>query len=280
MPGYTHGQRAQPVWLGQHLAAHGWALARDLRAAAARCGPRPTAAPLGAGALAGSSLPLDPDWVAQELGFSSRVRKPAGRRLRSRLRVRAGVRRGALHGAPVAAIRGAGAVDVGRVRLRRARRLGRHRLLDDAAEEEPRRGRADPRQGGHRGRAPGRAAGDAEGAPARLQPRPAGGQAGRLRSGRRPDRGARLADASACAGSASTPSGWPRRPATASPSPPTWPSSWCARACRSAKPTSGGVAGCRPASASASRRPSRRRGPVNRPRRWPISWTGWPLRWA
>ena len=69
LPGYTHGQRAQPVWLGQHLAAHAWALARDgrrlgqVRAAADVC-------PLGAGALAGSSLPLDPDWVAHELGFA------------------------------------------------------------------------------------------------------------------------------------------------------------------------------------------------------------------
>ena len=75
LPGYTHGQRAQPVWLGQHLAAHGWALSRDLRRlsqvrSAADC------CPLGAGALAGSSLPLDPDWVARELGFSSRFENP------------------------------------------------------------------------------------------------------------------------------------------------------------------------------------------------------------
>ena len=38
MPGYTHGQRAQPVWLGQHLAAHVWSLHRDL----ARCTRAPT----------------------------------------------------------------------------------------------------------------------------------------------------------------------------------------------------------------------------------------------
>ena len=69
LPGYTHGQRAQPVWLGQHLAAHVWALTRDGR----RLGQVQAAAdvcPLGAGALAGSSLPLDPAWVAQELGFA------------------------------------------------------------------------------------------------------------------------------------------------------------------------------------------------------------------
>jgi argininosuccinate lyase len=71
LPGYTHGQRAQPLWLGQHLAAHGWALARDRgRLAAARaCAD---VSPLGAGALAGSSLPLDADGVASELGFAAR----------------------------------------------------------------------------------------------------------------------------------------------------------------------------------------------------------------
>jgi argininosuccinate lyase len=70
LPGYTHGQRAQPVWLGHHLAAHVWALTRDGR----RLGQVRQAAdvcPLGAGALAGSSLPLDPEWVAAELGFGA-----------------------------------------------------------------------------------------------------------------------------------------------------------------------------------------------------------------
>ena len=71
MPGYTHGQRAQPVWLGQHLAAHVWALVRDLRRLAA-VSEAADVCPLGAGALAGSSLPLDPDWVAAELGFARR----------------------------------------------------------------------------------------------------------------------------------------------------------------------------------------------------------------
>lgn len=71
LPGYTHLQHAQPVLLAHHLLAHGWALARDVdRLAATR--RRLDVSPLGAGALAGSSLPLDPDWVAQELGFSSR----------------------------------------------------------------------------------------------------------------------------------------------------------------------------------------------------------------
>jgi argininosuccinate lyase len=71
LPGYTHLQRAQPVLLAHHLLAHGWALARDVdRLLDAR--RRADVSPLGAGALAGSSLALDPDWVASELGFASR----------------------------------------------------------------------------------------------------------------------------------------------------------------------------------------------------------------
>jgi argininosuccinate lyase len=71
LPGYTHLQRAQPVLLAHHLLAHGWALARDLdRLCDTR--RRLDVSPLGAGALAGSSLPLDPDGVAADLGFVAR----------------------------------------------------------------------------------------------------------------------------------------------------------------------------------------------------------------
>ena len=70
LPGYTHLQQAQPVLLAHHLLAHGWALARDVdRLAEAR--RRADVSPLGAGALAGSSLPLDPARTAAELGFSA-----------------------------------------------------------------------------------------------------------------------------------------------------------------------------------------------------------------
>ncbi len=71
LPGYTHLQRAQPVLLAHQLLAHFWALARDVdrwRDALARA----DVSPLGAGALAGSSLPLDPDGVAADLGFARR----------------------------------------------------------------------------------------------------------------------------------------------------------------------------------------------------------------
>ena len=68
MPGRTHLQHAQPVLLAHHLLAHAWPLVRDLerlRDWSRRAG----ASPYGAGALAGSSLGLDPLSVATELGF-------------------------------------------------------------------------------------------------------------------------------------------------------------------------------------------------------------------
>ena len=69
LPGYTHLQRAQPVLLAHHLLAHGWALARDVDRLLATIA-RLDVSPLGAGALAGSSLPLDPAFSATELGFA------------------------------------------------------------------------------------------------------------------------------------------------------------------------------------------------------------------
>ena len=68
LPAFTHLQRAQPVPLSHHVAAHAWALQRDIgRFAAAQ--DAANVSPLGAGALAGSSLPIDPASVATELGM-------------------------------------------------------------------------------------------------------------------------------------------------------------------------------------------------------------------
>ncbi len=68
LPDYTHLQQAQPVALSHHLLAHGWALARDVdRLRDARS--RTNVSVLGAGALAGSSLPLDPEKTAAYLDF-------------------------------------------------------------------------------------------------------------------------------------------------------------------------------------------------------------------
>jgi len=68
-PGMTHLQHAQPVLFGHQLLAHAQALARDidrLRDWDARA----AVSPLGSGALAGSSLALDPGTMAKELGFT------------------------------------------------------------------------------------------------------------------------------------------------------------------------------------------------------------------
>lgn len=69
MPGRTHLQHAQPVLLAHHLLAHAWPLVRELeRLRDWRV--RASTSPYGAGALAGSSLGLDPALVARELGLS------------------------------------------------------------------------------------------------------------------------------------------------------------------------------------------------------------------
>ena len=71
LPAYTHLQRAQPVLLAHHLLAHGWALARDVdRLLDAH--RRADVSPLGAGAAAGTSLPIDPGATAADLGFAAR----------------------------------------------------------------------------------------------------------------------------------------------------------------------------------------------------------------
>ena len=72
MPGRTHMQHAQPVLLSHHLLAHAWPLVRDLERIRDLDG-RLSVSPYGSAALAGTSLGLDPELVARELGFSSSV---------------------------------------------------------------------------------------------------------------------------------------------------------------------------------------------------------------
>lgn len=69
MPGRTHLQHAQPVLLSHHLLAHAWAFTRDLQRLM-DWDARAAVSPYGSGALAGSSLGLDPQRVAEELGFA------------------------------------------------------------------------------------------------------------------------------------------------------------------------------------------------------------------
>ena len=70
VPSYTHLQQAQPTTLGHHLLAYAWMATRDAeRFAAAR--NRIDVSPLGAGASAGTSLPIDPEATARDLGMGA-----------------------------------------------------------------------------------------------------------------------------------------------------------------------------------------------------------------
>jgi argininosuccinate lyase len=69
MPGYTHLQRAQPVYLSHHLMAHFWRLRRDAQRFEF-CAHQAQVMPLGSGALAGVNFETDRDGIAAELGFT------------------------------------------------------------------------------------------------------------------------------------------------------------------------------------------------------------------
>src|SRR5918999_2166249 len=68
LPGYTHLQRAQPVYLSHHLLAHFWRFGRDLRRFEA-CERSVAELPLGSGALAGVNFETDREFLADALGF-------------------------------------------------------------------------------------------------------------------------------------------------------------------------------------------------------------------
>jgi argininosuccinate lyase len=148
MPGYTHLQRAQPVYLGHHLLAYAWMFLRD-RGRFAQVVEACWTLPLGAGALAGVNFATDRGAAARELGFAPSPnsidavsnrdfaldylapRRPARCTCRGSARARP--------------------LEQQRVRLLRACRRLDVGLLDHAAEEEPRRRRAAARQGAARG---------------------------------------------------------------------------------------------------------------------------------
>ncbi|NCO66450.1 MAG: argininosuccinate lyase [Candidatus Aquicultor secundus] len=69
LPGYTHLQRAQPILFSHHMMAYFWMLRRDFTRLKG-CFKRADVMPLGAAALAGTTYPIDMEFVAKELGFS------------------------------------------------------------------------------------------------------------------------------------------------------------------------------------------------------------------
>lgn len=72
MPGYTHLQKAQPVLLAHHLLAYAWMFERD-RQRLKEALRRINQSPLGAGALSGTSLPIDRLFTKKELGFEEAI---------------------------------------------------------------------------------------------------------------------------------------------------------------------------------------------------------------
>ena len=73
MPGFTHLQTAQPILFSHHLMAYFEMLRRDLQRFSETLG-RINVLPLGAGALAGTTFPIDREFVAEELGFAEVAR--------------------------------------------------------------------------------------------------------------------------------------------------------------------------------------------------------------
>ena len=71
MPGYTHLQRAQPITFGHALMAYAWMLLRDLERFVDATARMDAQCPLGSGALAGTTYPLDRAFTAEKLGFAA-----------------------------------------------------------------------------------------------------------------------------------------------------------------------------------------------------------------
>ena len=72
VPGFTHLQRGQPIWLGHHLLAHAWSLHRD-RERVADARKRVDRSPLGAAAMAGTPHPISRERTAELMGFGGLV---------------------------------------------------------------------------------------------------------------------------------------------------------------------------------------------------------------
>ena len=146
MPGRTHLQHAQPVLLAHHLAAHAHALLRDVDRLR-DWDRRAAVSPYGSGALAGSSLGLDPEAVAAELGFDSSAANSIDGTAARDFAAEAAFVLAMIGGRPVPDRRGGDPLGDRGVLLRHPGRRLLHRQLDHAAEEEPGRRRAGPRQG-------------------------------------------------------------------------------------------------------------------------------------
>ena len=183
LPGMTHIQPAQPVFLAHHLLAYVEMLERD-RGRLADARRRANVSPLGSGALAGAGYPLDREGVAAELGFDG-VTANSLDAVSDRdfvVEALAAAALGMVHLSRLG--RGDHLVVEPAVRVRPGRRRVLDRQLDDAEQAEPRSGRARPRPDRRRDRGADGGAGAAQGPAAGLPARPPGGQAAPVRGGR------------------------------------------------------------------------------------------------
>jgi argininosuccinate lyase len=228
MPGFTHLQPAQPVTFGHHLMAYVEMFGRDAGRFADAI-ERMNESPLGAAALAGTPFPIDRHMTAQALGFD----RPTANSLDS-----VSARDFALEALSAASIcathlsRLAEEIVIwvdAAVRLRAADGRLHHRLLDHAAEAQPRRRRAGARQDRPHHWARCRPADRHEGPAAGLFQGHAGGQGPGCSRPSTPWNWRCKAMAGMIADlEPQHARSWPPPPAPASRPPRTWPTGWCA----------------------------------------------------
>ena len=261
MPGYTHLQRAQPVYLSHHLLAYFWMFRRDARRFEFVLGSIGDL-PLGAGALAGVNFATDRGMLARELGFAGVVPNSIDA-VSNRdfvLDFLSAAATCATHLSRLGA----------EIVLWSSQEFGFAEVADAWASGSsimPQKKNPDAaellRAKAPRVAAPARRpARRAARAPADLQQGHAGGQGApvRRRGHARPLPAGRHRDARG--DHASTASGWPRRPPTSSSRPRTSPTCWCAAASRSASRTASWPGWC------ARRSPPGGRCPASRARSW------------
>ena len=180
LPGYTHFQRAQPVLAPHYWLAYCEKFERD-RLRLADCRRRTNVLPLGAAALAGTSLPIDRADVAARLGFDGVAANSLDAVSDRDFALEFAFALARDRRAPEHVGRGVDSLVDRRVQLSEAAAGVLHRLVDHAAEDQSRRAGVDPRQDGPGGRQSANAAGVGQGAAAGLQPRPPGRQAAAVR---------------------------------------------------------------------------------------------------
>ncbi len=255
LPGYTHLQRAQPVYLSHHLLAYFWKFRRDLQRFNF-CLTATDDLPLGAGALAGVNFDTSRMFVAQELGFSG-IAENSLDAVSNRDFVLDYLGAAATCSTHLSQLGGEivlwSTQEFGFCEVRGRVLLG---VEPHAAEEEPGRRRAAARQGAAGRVAAGARPRRAPRAAAHLQQGPPGGQGAALRRDRHGGARAPGGERDARRDRVRPRAHGRRRARTSSSPPPTWPTRSSARACRSARRTGSSARWCAPPSTAASSCPS------------------------